>query len=79
VQNQGAPIKAEDVSRLFDPFYRSSEAETTKTGWGLGLAFVKRIVEKHGGSVHITNTADGVSFEIHLPVKSVALAAKGTA
>ncbi len=79
VHNQGTPIKGEDVSRIFDAFYRSSEVETARTGWGLGLAFVKRIAEKHGGSVQVTNTADGVSFEIHLPVKSLALAAKGTA
>ncbi|MBZ5646946.1 MAG: CHASE2 domain-containing protein [Acidobacteriia bacterium] len=78
VQNQGVPVKEEDVSRLFEPFYRTPEAEANKAGWGLGLAFVKRIAEKHGGSVHISITAEGASFEIHLPVRSLALAAKGT-
>ncbi len=76
VHNQGSPIPATDIERLFRPFYRNAEVET-KTGWGLGLAFVKRIAEKHGGSVHVTNVSDGVSFAIRLPAKVRVLAAKG--
>jgi two-component system heavy metal sensor histidine kinase CusS len=52
---------------LFDPYYRAREPEHAKPGWGLGLAFVKRIAEKHGGSVHVTSNESGTTFEIHLP------------
>src|SRR2546429_3226208 len=36
---------------LFEPFYRGPEREGATPGWGLGLAFVKRIAEQHGGKV----------------------------
>ncbi len=78
VKNQGVPIRDSDIGRLFEPFYRTAEAENTRMGWGLGLAFVKRIAEKHQGSVNIVNSSDGVCFEIRLPVKSLTLAAGGS-
>lgn len=78
VKNQGVPIRDSDIARLFEPFYRTMEAENTRTGSGLGLAFVKRIAEKHQGSVNIVNGSDGVRFEIRLPVKSLTLAAGGS-
>src|SRR5919109_1510999 len=49
IANEGEPIAAGDISHVFDTYYRSAKVETSKTGWGLGLAFVKRIAEKHGG------------------------------
>jgi signal transduction histidine kinase len=67
VLNQGSPIASEDVPRLFDPYYRVRESEAAKPGWGLGLAFVKRIAEKHGGSVQVKSNQTGTLFEIHLP------------
>jgi len=75
VKNQGVCIRDSDLQRLFEPFYRTREAENTRTGSGLGLAFVKRIAEKHQGSVNIVNASDGVSFEIRLPAASLTLAA----
>ena len=70
VQNLGKPIAEQDVARLFDPYYRASNVEKSKTGWGLGLAFVKRIAEKHGGSVRAESLLDGAQFEIHLPANT---------
>jgi signal transduction histidine kinase len=71
VRNQGEPIAARDIPRLFDPYYRAWEGQTDKPGWGLGLAFVKRIAEKHGGSVQAKSDKSGTTFEIHLPAKTV--------
>jgi signal transduction histidine kinase len=77
VDNEGEPIAPEDMPRVFDPYYRASSVETGKAGWGLGLAFVKRIAEKHGGSVSVQTRVTGNSFLIHLPVKmDVAATAK---
>ena len=70
VHNLGKPIAKEEIARLFDAYYRASNVETSKTGWGLGLAFVKRIAEKHGGTVRAQSHSSGVVFEIHLPAKA---------
>jgi len=68
VQNPGPVIPPEDVARLFEPFYRRREQEHTAPGWGLGLAFVKRIAEAHGGQVEVSShTAGGTCFRIVLP------------
>jgi signal transduction histidine kinase len=71
VHNVGKPIAEEEISRLFDPYYRASNVRESKTGWGLGLAFVKRIAEKHGGSVEARSEPSGIVFEIHLPAQMV--------
>jgi signal transduction histidine kinase/CHASE2 domain-containing sensor protein len=67
VHNLGKPIAKEEIARLFDAYYRASNVDKSKAGWGLGLAFVKRIAEKHGGSVRAESQPSGVVFEIHLP------------
>jgi signal transduction histidine kinase len=69
VHNEGKPVASEDLARVFDPFFRASNSEGGKTGWGLGLAFVKRIAEKHGGSVRAESQPSGMQFEIRLPVR----------
>jgi signal transduction histidine kinase len=70
VRNQGQPIATGDIPHLFDPYYRARQVEAAKPGWGLGLAFVKRIAEKHGGSVLVTSNPSSTTFEIHLPAKT---------
>ncbi len=70
VRNQGQAIATGDIPHLFDPYYRAREVEQAKPGWGLGLAFVKRIAEKHGGSVEVKSESSSTTFEIHLPAKT---------
>jgi signal transduction histidine kinase/CHASE2 domain-containing sensor protein len=70
VQNQGNAIAAGDIPHLFDPYYRARDVEAAKPGWGLGLAFVKRIAEKHGGSVKLHSEQSSTTFEIHLPANA---------
>jgi signal transduction histidine kinase len=67
VQNQGNPIATGDIPHLFDPYYRARNVDPAKPGWGLGLAFVKRIAEKHGGSVQVMSEPSSTTFEIRLP------------
>ena len=78
VHNQGEPVPAEELPRLFDTYYRASAAPADTPGWGLGLAFVKRIAEKHRGSVRVESHGGGTAFEIRLPAQTKVALAKGT-
>jgi signal transduction histidine kinase len=74
VWNPGPAIPPEELMRLFEPFYRRNEREETTRGWGLGLAFVKRIAEQHGGKAEARSEyGSGTSFSIHLPVTGLIL------
>jgi two-component system sensor histidine kinase PilS (NtrC family) len=62
VQDTGRGIDAENLTRIFDPFYTSRQG-----GTGLGLAIVHRIVENHGGRIHVhSELGKGTIFEIEL-------------
>jgi signal transduction histidine kinase len=78
VHNQGVPIPAEELPRLFDTYYRGSDGNAATPGWGLGLAFVRRIAEKHGGCVRVESEARETVFEIRLPARKEIAVAKGT-
>jgi two-component system, OmpR family, sensor histidine kinase SenX3 len=67
VQNLGPPIEERDLPNLFSSYYRGAAAGERASGWGLGLAFVKRIAEKHGGRVTVESGGDGTTFCIHIP------------
>ena len=63
IKNDGAPIPAEIVDKVFEPFFT-----TKRTGIGLGLASVKKIVEEHGGSIAIGSApGEGTTVTIRLP------------
>jgi signal transduction histidine kinase len=68
VRNPGPVIPAHEISRLFEPFYRTAARSDALPGWGLGLAFVKRIAERHGGRIEATsNPESGTCFRLLLP------------
>jgi signal transduction histidine kinase len=71
VWNSAPAIPHQDLARVFEPFYRRPDQEDSTPGWGLGLAFVKRIVEGHGGRVEASSDATtGTCFRILLPSAS---------
>src|SRR5262249_13682335 len=52
IADEGFGIPPEDVSKIFDKFYRRGNKETREQpGFGLGLAFVKEVATRHGGDV----------------------------
>ena len=66
-QDTGRGINPENIKRIFDPGF-----STKKRGWGLGLAFVRRIVEEyHGGHISVVQSVpgEGTTFEVILPTK----------
>lgn len=65
VTNEGAPIPAELIGGLFDPFRRGARAK--KGGLGLGLYIVQQIALAHGARVDVESTADGTTFRIAWP------------
>jgi signal transduction histidine kinase/CHASE2 domain-containing sensor protein len=74
VWNPGPAIPPDELVRLFEPFYRRNEQEETARGWGLGLAFVKRIAEQHGGKAEArSESGSGTAFRISLPVTRLIL------
>jgi signal transduction histidine kinase len=72
VQDTGIGIPAEDLSRIFEEFFRSTNArEYTRAGTGLGLAIVKAVVEQHGGRVSVHSTlGEGTRFTVDIPLRS---------
>ena len=57
------------TSRFFEEFYRADNARATeRDGTGLGLAFAKQVVERHGGTITGQNNAEsGSTFAFTLP------------
>jgi signal transduction histidine kinase len=69
VTDSGCGIAAEDLPKLFQEFYRSSDPINQEVrGTGLGLALVKRIVEAHHGTISVTSEkGKGSTFTLSLP------------
>jgi len=70
VRNQGAPIAADELQTIFEPFHRTRSAtESAEKGWGLGLPLVRGLAEAHGGKATVTSSAEqGTCFTITLPL-----------
>ena len=64
VADTGGGIPQEQINRIFEPFYT-----TKKTGTGLGLMIVQRIVRAHGGRIELeSHVGRGTTFRIRLPL-----------
>ncbi len=69
VSNQGPHIPPDLLERIWDSFYKVDEARvrTDGTHAGLGLAIVRNLVTRLGGSCRAENTAEGMTFAFFLP------------
>jgi signal transduction histidine kinase len=70
VTDRGIGIPAEDLPRLFTPFFRTDRSRARGTGGtGLGLALARRIAEAHGGAIAAESAAGTTTFRVTLPVR----------
>ena len=72
VIDNGIGIAEEDISKIFEEFYRSEPAKKiVNFGTGLGLSLVKQIVENYKGNITVTSKIDhGSTFKIAIPIKT---------
>jgi signal transduction histidine kinase len=70
VSDAGPGIAADQQTRIFEPFYRTPEAQgSSKRGSGLGLAICKDIVEQHDGRIWCDScVGKGSTFVVELPL-----------
>jgi signal transduction histidine kinase len=69
VHDRGPGVPSGQRERIFEPFYRLPGASEREGGVGLGLALVKSISQRHGGSVRCeARPGGGASFIVELPV-----------
>lgn len=71
VEDTGFGISEEEIARLFDKFFRSSDERVREvSGNGLGLAFVQEIVRLHGGRINVTSELNrGSKFSVTIPLR----------
>jgi two-component system sensor histidine kinase SenX3 len=69
VEDHGIGIYPDELSLIFEPFRRGRAAlERNLPGTGLGLSLVRRIVQAHGGAVHVrSEPRAGSTFTLYLP------------
>jgi signal transduction histidine kinase len=74
--NDGPPIPADVLPRIFQPFFTTKGKEE---GTGLGLAICQRVVREHGGDMDVESGKDGTTFHIYLPVEAAVAPAEAAA
>ena len=58
IADRGPGVSDADLAAIFDPFFRGV-AERSVSGYGLGLAITRRVIEAHGGRVFAANRLGG--------------------
>ncbi len=72
IRDKGIGMNESDLQMIFNKFYRVKQGDRHDVkGFGIGLSYVKKIVELHHGSIDAkSRPEEGSVFNIHLPFKS---------
>ncbi len=70
VADQGIGISEEDQSKIWDRLWRSSDERVRDVaGAGIGLTYVRTVIRRHGGKIHVDSTLnEGSTFTFELPL-----------
>ncbi|MBQ9578862.1 MAG: HAMP domain-containing histidine kinase [Ottowia sp.] len=69
VDDSGPGVPEDEREDIFRPFYRAKSASESQGGWGLGLALVRTIAQRHGGSAECGDApGGGARFTVRLPL-----------
>ena len=69
VTNSFEALPDEELTRIFEPFYRTEQSRTP--GSGLGLAITKKIIERHKGNIRAENSPNGLKIIVSLPASDL--------
>jgi len=73
VADRGVGIPADDLPRIFEQYYRASNVASSIPGTGIGLAGVRHMIARHGGSVNIDSTeGEGTTVTVRIPTSGTA-------
>ena len=68
VTDNGNGIEKNQQERVFDKFYRVPKGNTHDVkGFGIGLYYTKKIIEKHGGQIKVISNFENTTFKLVLP------------
>ena len=71
VDDSGPGVPEDEREDIFRPFYRAKSASESQGGWGLGLAMVRTLAERHGGCAECSAApGGGARFTLRLPLGS---------
>ena len=65
VSDDGSGISADDLERIFEPFY--TKKGMSRSGTGLGLAVVWNTIQDHKGYINVKSSEKGTVFELYFP------------
>jgi signal transduction histidine kinase len=71
ISDNGVGIEAEQLSHIFEEFYKVDTSRHDRSSTGLGLAICKRIIERHGGSIWAESSGSGQGTTMHFTLPSI--------
>lgn len=70
ISDQGRGLRAEDLERVFEPFFTGDAARHDRRANGIGLAFCRRILDRHGGRIWAESEGPGKGAAFHFTLAS---------